>query len=172
MSYLCMNNPENSDRITRQRMLLRFFFFVMFSTAGMATIATALLAGPLSRHAADRAVIGNQQARISALKELHNQQEELLANAEKPGVLERIAKSNLNYVSAEATAGRSRPLTTTWPELEQALARIDQPKSLAVAPLYERFCRSLAGRRQAQTLLLVLGSLLVLVSMSCFHRRS
>jgi len=148
----------------------RLFCFVILSTIGMAAIGVALLAKPLERYFADREVIQSQQKRVDELNNLSAQQEELLTNLENPGVLERAAVNNLNYVPAQSAGEKSEDLPPVWPELEEALEHVgkDPPPQ---RDGWHRVIERLARRTEAQYLLAGLGGALVVVSLTFFYKQ-
>ena len=88
-----------------------------------------------------------------------------------PSVIERAAIGNLNYVPREAVASERHDLPPAWTELRGALEEVTQPKSAVELSFHRRFAEQLAEQPIRQWLLLGLGSALVLVSMTFFHRR-
>ena len=148
----------------------RLFCFVLLSTTGMAAIGIALLAKPLDRYFADREVIQAQQKRVDGLKHLSAQQKELLANLENPGVLERAAVNNLNYVPAQSAGEKSEDLPPVWPELEQALEHVEK-ETPRPRNAWHIIIERLACRPEAQYLLAGLGGALVVVSLTFFYKQ-
>jgi hypothetical protein len=148
----------------------RLLCFVMLSTTGMAAIGIALLAKPLDRYFADREVIQAQQKRLDELKHLSAQQEELMANLDNPGVLERAAVNNLNYEPAQTAGEKRESLPPVWPELEQALER-EETKAPPHRDGWRRIVEQLARRTETQYLLAGLGAALVVVSLTCFYKQ-
>ncbi len=148
----------------------RLFCFLILSTAGMAAIGIALLATPLDRYYADVEVIQAQQNRLEALDHLASQQKELIDNLDNPGVLERAAVNNLNYVPAQSAGEKREALPPVWPELEQALERVET-KAQPQRDGWQRIIEQLAVRTEAQYLLAGLGAALVVVSLTCFYKQ-
>lgn len=148
----------------------RLFCFTVLSTVGMTAIGIALLAKPLDRYFADQEVVANQRKRLENLKRLSAQQEELLANLENPGVLERAAVNNLNYVPAQSAGGKSEDLPPVWPELEHALDHVakDTPPPRNG---WQKIIEKLALRTETQYLLAGLGAALVVVSLTFFYKQ-
>lgn len=165
-----MHNSVTNSKPARTRHLWRFLCFVVFATVGMAAVGIALLAGPLTGYYGDRAIIEAQQQHIAALQEVHTQQQELLANADNPSVVERAAVYNLRYVPVETAAAQLPPLPNSWPTLERALAQLEQPRQCQTAGFQRRWVQNLADQTPRRYALLILGSALVLISLSCFHR--
>ena len=151
---------------------MRFVCFIIFATIGMATIALALLAGPLSGYYADQAVIRDCRRRVDDLNKLHAQQKELLANADDPSVITRAAINNLNYMPADALSQKQGVLPAPWPELQRALERIDKPISTCQPTQLQCIIEILAKPAPYQPILLICGSGLVIVAMTCFNRRA
>lgn len=148
----------------------RLFCFVILSTTGMAVIGIALLAKPLERYFADREVIQAQQKRVDALNNLSAQQEELLTNLEDPGVLERAAVNNLNYIPEQSAGVQGEDLPPMWPELEQALEHVEKdppPRRDG----WHRVIEKLAFRTETQYILAGLGGALVVVSLTFFYKQ-
>jgi hypothetical protein len=148
----------------------RLFCFVILSTTGMAAIGIALLAKPLDRYFADEDVVCAQQKRVDQLKYLSAQQEELLSNLENPGVLERAAVNNLNYIPEQSAGVKSEDLPPVWPELEQALeqVRTETPPNRSG---WRRVVEKLARRTETQYILAGLGAALVVVSLTFFYKQ-
>ena len=136
----------------------------------MGSVGIAVLAGPLAHRYTDRAFICAQQSRIEHLEELYAQQAELLSNAQTPSVVERQAINRLNYVPAQPAVSETTPLPESWPDLQAALAGIDQPPPPAHLPAHHRLTIALADRQAIQGVLLILGCSLVLIAMTCFNR--
>jgi len=138
----------------------------------MATIALALLAGPLAGYYADQAVIRDCRQRVDELKKLYSQQKELLANADDPSVITRAAINNLNYLPADTLSGKQEILPAPWPELQKALDKIDKSTTTAKPTQLEYITGILAKPTPYQPILLFCGSGLVIVAMTCFNRRA
>ncbi|MBN1437338.1 MAG: hypothetical protein JW936_09695 [Sedimentisphaerales bacterium] len=168
-----MNKPT-SHGIHLIDALGRFIGFVIVATVGMASVGIALLAQPVSQYYADKALVEQHTQNIEQLRLQVSQQEELLANASNPAVLERCAVANLRYLPAEAASNPMPPLDYDWPELERALSVV-QTQPVAVAPLHQveirRWADTLAAQPQRQIFLLLAGAALVLVALACFSRR-
>ncbi|MHA1565842.1 MAG: hypothetical protein ACTSX7_11070 [Alphaproteobacteria bacterium] len=136
----------------------------------MAAVGIAALAKPLAQCYADRSHILGQQARIERLQKLHDQQAELLTNAQTPSVVERQAINRLNYVPTEPDGSGDTPLPQPWPNLQAALATIDQPPADPALPAHKRFITTLAQNQATQGVLMILGCALTLIAMTCFNR--
>lgn len=148
----------------------RLFCFVVLSTIGMAAIGLALIAKPLDRYFDDREVIRMQQKQLEQLNHLSDQQEELLANVDNPGVLARAAVNNLNYVPAQSAGRNGEDLPPAWPELEQALDRMET-NTPPLRDGWRRGVETLAGHTKIQYLLTGLGAALVVVSFTYFYKQ-
>lgn len=152
------------------RGLVRGMCYLCVTTVGMAAIAAALLAGPLEQRRSDDAFIVDQHRHINKLRDLYAQQEELLANANRPAVIERVAVANLNYVPAALADATPCMLPTSWPELENALKRLDEPTDSGETSSYQHIIRALAVQPLKQAVLLGCGALLVLTGLTFFYR--
>ena len=166
-----MAKNKCTDRQSPVGHLVRFLCFVMFSTTGMVSIGMAILAGPVAGYYADRAILQTQQKRIEQLQDLYAQQEELLANAGHPGVITRAA-DNLGYLPNQAVSADLVHLPEAWPELEDALTRLDQPEEPQSPHLVclRRWAETLSEKHVSRIILLALGGALVLMSLTCFNR--
>jgi len=161
---------QNNSR-TGADEFFRWLCFLLFSTVGMGAIGLSLLAGPWSQHYADKALVDAQQRHLARLHQLRQQQEELLANSANPSVIERAAIGNLNYVPAGIVSDSTGELPATWPNLKSALDHIDRQSLPPVPDRRQSLPANLADSPRQQMLLMILGSLLVLLSLSCFYRQ-
>lgn len=149
----------------------RFMCFVILAGIGLATIGVALLAGPASLYQADQLALEARRVHIAKLKKLCDQHNELLDNADNPSVVARAAISNLNYVPVSVAAEGSESALGRWPELDSALAKVDSKPVKATAN-YLVYAEVLAKNGKTQTILMVLGSVLVVVSLTFFHKNT
>ena len=149
---------------------LEILSFLVFATAGMLAIAVAVLSPAVAGYCSDRAVIQASLLRIESLQELQCQHAELLANTDQPAVIERSAISNLRYQPTEAADSELVPLPAVWDELENALERIEKPPDSTEIRYYQQLAENLAERPLSRIMLSAVGSLLVLLSLSCFNR--
>jgi len=162
---------RSASRPARSEELARLLFFVLFSTIGMAALSLALLARPLAHYYADQDLLQARRQRIERLQQLHEQQQQLLANLSNPAVVERAAIEQLNYVPADAAGAPAATLPAVWPELERALARLNPPAPAPQPPAFRRTINRLAAEDPDRLLLAALGAGLVLISLTCFPRR-
>jgi hypothetical protein len=149
----------------------RMLCFLVFSGVGMSAIALSLLAQPWAQYYAHQDLIIAQERRLAELQQLHEQQAELLANAEQPAVVERAAIDHLNYVPAGVRLETTGELPPEWPDLQTALAAIDQPSTKPESDRRQQFIVNLSEKTSHQIILLLLGSALVILSLSCFYRQ-
>lgn len=148
----------------------RMLCFLLFSTAGMAAIALALWADPWAQYCHYQDLIGAQQRRIAKLQQLHDQQAELLANAENPAVVERAAINHLNYVPVSVNPDTAAELPPVWQDLQMALSSLERRSGEFAFRRRQQLITDLAEKTTHQNILLILGSALVVLSMSCFYR--
>ena len=160
---------SNSKPCTGWR-TLEVLSFLLFGTVGMAAIGLAVLSPAVAGYFSDKAVIQASQDRIESLQELQRQQAELLANMDHPAVIERSAISNLHYRSSQEANSELVPLPAVWDELENALERIEKPDGEPEIRYYQRLAETLCERPPYRIILLIVGSALVIVSLSCFNR--
>lgn len=178
-AYLCVlfggppavHPPANENRPALTYRLARFVGFLILATAGMATIALALLAGPLDVYYDDAANLRQARQRIDDLQNLADQRAELLANADNPSVLERAAIGRLNYVPALPHLPTESTPPAPWPRLHAALARLDQPPPQPADSPLEHLAVNLAADPGPQSMLFLFGSALVVISLTFFNRR-
>jgi hypothetical protein len=147
----------------------RWLCFMVMATAGMVGIGVSILAEPLAGFYADEAAVRAHQKRLENLKQLNGQLGELLQNAGQPAVIERAAINNLRYIPEDAVSSKTDPLPRTSPALEKALKKISQPPKVQSDSTQE-FFETLATHPTEQTMLLVLGSGLVVVGLTFFNR--
>ncbi|KPK77567.1 MAG: hypothetical protein AMJ79_02745 [Phycisphaerae bacterium SM23_30] len=165
-----MTKKAHKTQRNRWDDLVRFLCFLVLGTVGMGVMGLALLAEPIDGYYADRAFIQAQQQQIAQLQRLYRQQEELLANAENPSVIERSAVSNFKYVPLSDNGGSSTTLPKEWPNLKEALSKInDLPPAESKIP-WRALTERLAGQPERQLLLMALGAALVIVVLACFYR--
>ena len=163
-------SQETTDNKTILPSVARFCCFLILATIGMATIGLALLAGPVNGFFRDCEQIRAQKERLAELENLHKLQDELLANVNNPSVVARAAVCNLNYVPVHTLDGTPQAqLTQAFPELEDALRRANQ-KPQPPQPPYAQYASILAQKPQQQTVLLALGSVLLIISLTFFNR--
>ena len=153
-----------------QRAML-FLCFAAVGTAGMATIALALLTESWATYQGDRVLMATQERRIEILKDLHAQQQELLANSQNPSVVERVAISNLKYQPAHAATCEQLDLPPAWPTLQEALAQIEIEAPAPEPTRWQRLAQSLADQPRQRTLLMLFGSVLVVISLTFFYQQ-
>ncbi len=165
-----MITPDGKREITASERFYIWLFFTILSTIGMAAIGVAVLADPLAGYYADQAVLNAQQKRTESLQELQAQLNELLANADNPSVIERAAISQLKCVPL-AEVDPAPPLPREWPELTEALRKIDQTPPPPVSES-QRFMQTLAGNWYWQTMLMILGSAMVVTALTFFYKPS
>jgi hypothetical protein len=147
----------------------RWLCFMVMATAGMGGIGVAILAEPLAVFYADEAAVRAHQKRLEDLKQLNGQLGELLQNAGQPAVIERAAINNLRYIPEDAVSSKTDPLPRMSPALEKALKKIGRPPKVE-SDSTQQFFETLAAHSTEQTMLLILGSGLVVVSMTFFNR--
>jgi len=148
-----------------------FLCFVLLTTVGMASIALALLGESWATYYDDRALLAAQERRIETLSKLHAQQQELLANRQNPSVVERVAIGSLRYVPLQAATAEPVDLPPAWPRLKKALAATE-PEIPAPSPTrWQRLARNLADQPHRRSLLMIFGSILVVISLTCFYRQ-
>jgi len=152
------------------RYSMRLVCFFVFGTAGMVSIGIVLLAEPVVGYYHDKGVIQTQESRVAELRELHAQQEELLGNMDNPYVIARAAEKTLKYRLPDTAEPGEAP-ARSWPELEEAIAQVDQPVAEKSSDRLRYYAELLAEQSQAKLLLLILGSALVVVSLTFFYRR-
>lgn len=152
--------------------MVRFLCFLVLSTVGMGAIGISLLAEPLVSYYADSRIIGAQRRRIEMCRQIQDQQQALLANADNPYVIERLAIDKLNYVPAAATAAQAVPLPDPCPKLEAALSEMDQMEQSWEPGLYEKMAQRLCEKPATKSALMLLGSSLVVISLGFFYRQS
>ena len=154
----------------------RFIGFAIVATVGMASVGMALLAQPVSQYYADKVLVDQQLRNIEQLRLQVSQQEELLANASNPAVLERFAVANLRYLPAEAARNPIQPREYSWPELERALSAIERQPDVDDTAFHgieiRQWADSLAAQPRQQIFLLLAGAALVVVALTCFGRRT
>ena len=166
---MTQGTPDSTGSTTQ--ISLRYFCFVLLAGAGLFALAIAFLAGPLNTYYADQAALNVQQKRLDKLNELIEQQNELIANANVPSVLERVAITNLNYQPASEIPDAKRPpLPRAWPSLENALKKLETPDSRLPKPL-EKWAAIFSDRPQTLLILTILGSALLLTSVTFFYRQ-
>lgn len=165
-----MAKQAHKTRRNRWDDLVRFTCFLVLSTVGMGVIGLALLAEPIKGYYADRDFIQNQQQQIARLEQLYRQQEELLANADNPSVIERAAVSNFKYMPLPEKGSFSMALPKEWPDLKEALAQTDQVSTTQPAPTCRQWIEKLAGQPNQQLILMALGAALVVIGLACFYR--
>jgi len=168
-----MRKSKNKTGSTRLQNFLNPICSFLFAVIAMTAIALAVLAQPLAQSFQDKKIIQRHEQFVLKLETLKNQQAELLANADNPAVIERAAVSNLNYLPVPALQSPKIKLTRAWPQLEKAIADIqltDNPPAQTEKP-YHAWIQTLADQPHTQNLLLLLGSALALVSLTCFNRQ-
>ncbi len=152
---------------------MRLLLYIVFSTAGMASMAIALLAPVVTVYYTDQNIIAAQEQKISSLTKLYHQQQELLGKLHDPAVITRAAESNLNYISSDTTSQPGEKLPHIWPELRRALDNINISKP----PIRQndsdilKMAQILTNDKTTQITILLLGSLLILISLTCFCGR-
>jgi len=161
-----MNRPPRRDEFGR------LVLFAVFTTTGMGAIALALLAQPLNDYFRDRDLLAAQRQRIEQLQNLHQQQQQLLANSDNPSVVERAAINNLNYVPTDTPLDERQSLPKPWSDLEKALGSLDKAPSLPERPPWQQAVETLSQQRDSQNVLLALGAFLIVVSLACFYRQA
>ena len=169
-----MDKPTAGHSINLIAALGRFIGFVVVATVGMASVGMALLAQPVSQYYADKALVDQQVRNIEQLRLHVCQQEELLANASNPAVLERFAVANLRYLPAVTARNAIQPLDYSWPELERALIAVERQPAVDTAfhgIQVRQWADSLTAQPRQQIFLLLAGAALVLVALTCFGRR-
>lgn len=167
-----MDNAASERKISLLSAALRFACYLLLSTVGVAAVGIALLAQPVSQYYDDQALMQAQHGHISQLKKTLTQQGELLSHIDQPAVLERIAVNNFNYLPAESAAAEPYRLAATWPELESALDYVAPPGPSLAPDLIENTAQALAARTHHQIALAALGAALILISLTCFYRKS
>jgi hypothetical protein len=138
----------------------------------MGAIGISLLAEPLAGYYADSTIIQAQQKRLEVCRQIHEQQKELLANADNPYVIERLAIDKLNYVPASELEAKTIPLPDTWPKLEDALTEIEQSRTLENSRPYEHLIQNITKKPVTKSILMILGSALVVISLGFFYRQN
>lgn len=167
-----MTQKEGTVTDRRWRDMGRFVCFILLTTAGMATIAAAVLAEPLTVYFLDRDLIAQQEQRLAELHQVQADQELLLANLDKPTVIERVAINEFGYKPLEAFLGEpGGELGPVSPELAQALESLEQ-KETARLRREQLWAQALAERPREQMLLFILGGGLTVVGMTFFYKRS
>ncbi|MCF7958455.1 MAG: hypothetical protein K9M57_08415 [Phycisphaerae bacterium] len=146
------------------------FFFVVFSTAGMAAIGVSLLAKPVSEYYSDKAEMTDAEMAMADLKDFYDQQAKLMENLDNPAVLERLAISNLNYLPKGTDPDRQVTLPTLSPEFKNILEQIKLSKTPRKLTRVQVIAESLAGNDTYQILLFGFGGALVIVSLTCFYK--
>lgn len=150
----------------------RLILFWVFSTIGMVSIGIAALAPLVVSTCADRTIVQAQQQRIERLREIRDQQAELLERAGQPGVVEKAAIQHLHYQPAENPGAAIRTAPESWPELEQALGRlsISADKKESSNPV-QTYAEILIDKPRSRHVLLIIGGALLIVSLTCFLKR-
>ncbi len=151
--------------------MVRFLCFLVLSTVGMGAIGISLLAEPLASYYADSRIIETQRRRVELCRQIYDQQQALLANADNPYVIERLAIDKLNYVPTSEMEAKTVPLPGSWPKLEAALSGIEQPVEAAEEKPYEKMAQRLCEKPVMKSALMVLGSSLVVISLGFFYRQ-
>ena len=146
--------------------------FAIFATVGMAAITAGILAEPANRYYNNRETITGRQKRIEELQKIHKQRQELLENASGAAVIERAAIWNLKYIPKEALGAKQNELSGAWPELKNALEQIEKIAQPPEPTYTQRAAKTLAGQKLRQYILLSLGAVLVVVSMTFFGHKN
>lgn len=157
----------------RRHPVFQFVCFVFFATVGMGVIGACLLAKPLTVYFNDQQRWADYQERQEKLKNLYQQQQALLENADNPMVVERVAVNHLHYRSAVvAAAGQSTALLPELPATyNHAIQQVEHVAKPQKPDTVQKWAEALAQRPREQTMLLILGSALTVVSMTCFYRQ-
>jgi|GEM_PF-1864724 len=137
----------------------------------MTAIGVALLSTPVSIYYADKNLIETSKDKLAELQRIYDQQEKLLDNVDDPYIIERAAIGSLKYIPLEAVGRELEPLPDVWPDLEKALASIETDKSKPSPGPIERWARKFENQTLAKSLLLILGSGLVVLSLAFFYRQ-
>jgi len=165
-----MSKPVGKAKPKYEYGLIRLLSFLCFSTVGMASIGLAILSPPLAEYYADQEIVRNQYRRLEHLHKVHADREELLGHVDHPGVIERAAINHLHYEPIQTAGGEVKPLPQTWPELEEALARIESDPELPPKNYFQKTAEALAGKPVSRAVLFALGAALVLLSLTCFNK--
>ena len=160
-----MNKPHAQTDKTVQ-----FFCFLILATVGMGVIGLALMAETLVGYYTDHNTISIQKQRLEMLTSLHRQQQELLQNLNNPSVVERVAISNLKYVPARQAQEAALHLPPSWPDLETALTLVENKNASPKKHWIYQISENLIYRPHQRNLLLALGSVLVIISLTFFYR--
>jgi hypothetical protein len=147
----------------------RWLCFMILATVGMGAIGLSILAEPVATYYADQASVAAHQKRLDSMRQFNGQLEELLQNAGQPAVVERAAINNLRYIPEEALIAKGESMPKMTPRLEKALTKVTQAEEMKAGD-EQQFFETLASHHVEQTLLLVLGSGLVVVSLTFFNR--
>ena len=165
-----MDKTAYQTRVRDDYRLVRILCFLLFSTVGMVTVAVSILSPPLAVYYADKNILHNQQGRLDQLDQLLADRRELLRHTNEPAVVERAAISNLGYQPIQAISAKVESLPRAWPELKEALARLEQQQQDTPRTPLQTFAESLTNKPLSRTLLFALGSALILLSLTCFNR--
>ncbi len=167
-----LNETTNKVDTSALDGLLRLISFTCLSLVAMGAIGLSVLADPLTQYFQDQALIQNQKALVADLEDLREQQDRLLANANHPSVIERVAINQLNYQTLDEAGAEQIALADSWPDLQRAIALADN-KSTSQATVgysYLNFIQTLSTQPLSKDLLMLFGSVLVVICLTFFHR--
>lgn len=150
---------------------IRFACFVVMAVIGFAALALALLAEPIDRYYRDQAVLRYHQARLDALQQRHDQQQELLAHVDTPSVIERYAMFHFGYEPFDLANDSPTPtLTGPDPQLLCAIDSLQQTPTAAPSTLQQLAAYFTHNPKPRKTLLTA-AIALVLIALVFFYRQ-
>ncbi|MBI9015713.1 MAG: hypothetical protein JEZ07_00495 [Phycisphaerae bacterium] len=156
---------ETQEQVSMLVHFTRGMFFLLFSTIGLASIALACLAGPVSQYYDDKEYLIKEAQQIQKLEQFSQQQQGLLENiiAADPSVIQRIAIYTLNYQKRnEQTEAESQEQATVVNE------KVSEPDP----EIPKVFANIINENINYQRGLVLFGTILTTVSLTCFNRKS
>jgi len=148
------------------RNVIRTILFVIFFSIGAASLSISILCDDLVQYYRNRQLLRVTQLSVDRLKSLNTDYDILLEQLEKdPNLVKRLAPATLGTEPEDANAVYPRATPEQLVAARKALME-DQKDQSDAAMLPEWLTRCSEPRRRM--ILFVAGSVLVLISFSCF----
>lgn len=148
------------------RNVIRTILFVIFFSIGAASLSISILCDDLVQYYRNRQLLRVTQLSVDRLKSLNTDYDILLEQLEKdPNLVKRLAPATLGTKPEDANAVYPRATPEQLVAARKALME-DQKDQSDAAMLPEWLTRCSEPRRRM--ILFVAGSVLVLISFSCF----
>jgi hypothetical protein len=162
---LCLE-PLLNESLLEMKKFVRFFWFVIFFSAGAGALSLSILAADLMHYYQNRHLLKQSQDYHTKLESLNTDYDILLQQLENdPNIIKRIAPATLGTGPAD-TESISPKVTPQQLEMAREVLKYTDTKQAEQSPIPNWLQRTIDPRRR--TVLFLAGAFLILIAFIWF----